>query len=460
VIPVFTARSDSPSVKLTAQEKTLMSDVSSRRRLRCLRLVVPGLMIFAALSLWTTAINLTLPLLLQLGVAVIVFGIALLATFTDHTQVASNIVIAGSLLAVFLIIVNDVLITGKLEIRTITLMYLLLFPIVLAGVLSEPQTVLITAGLGIIFSLGLFLWRVPSADVIQLLQQRGNVILLVLPVLAQLGIGFITYAGTSSFRRMQDELAEYHVAFRREKELEQLREQFISSINHELRTPIMAVQGYLGLAQELGQRQDYTAQSHMLTRGQEVAENLAQLVKSMLNIRRIRSQGAPVELDPIPLEPLIDHVQHLSHLFNTALEQHRINVQIQENLTVLANEELLQEVLTNLLSNAIKYSPAGSTITIRAMAVLPAKTSRQRESTIAEITVQDQGLGIAPDQAPLIFEPFVRLHRDELAHTIGSGLGLAICRAHIEAMNGRIWVESTGIQGEGSTFHVTLPLLF
>lgn len=76
---------------------------------------------------------------------------------------------------------------------------------------------------------------------------------------------------------------------------------------------------------------------------------------------------------------------------------------------------------------------------------------------MVEIAVRDYGLGIPPDQQPLLFQRFVRLPRDLASTTIGNGLGLYLCRELVEAMRGRIWVESTGIEGEGSTIYVRLP---
>src|SRR5262249_47231174 len=77
---------------------------------------------------------------------------------------------------------------------------------------------------------------------------------------------------------------------------------------------------------------------------------------------------------------------------------------------------------------------------------------------MVEIAVHDSGLGIPPDQMPYLFQRFVRLERDIASHVTGTGLGLAICRAYVVAMGGRIWAESSGVPGEGSTFHFTLPL--
>lgn len=77
---------------------------------------------------------------------------------------------------------------------------------------------------------------------------------------------------------------------------------------------------------------------------------------------------------------------------------------------------------------------------------------------MVDIVIRDHGFGIPPDQAPLLFQRFVRLPRDLASTTIGNGLGLSLCRELTEAMGGRIWLESTGIEGEGAAFFVRLPV--
>ncbi len=88
--------------------------------------------------------------------------------------------------------------------------------------------------------------------------------------------------------------------------------------------------------------------------------------------------------------------------------------------------------------------------------MLAANRSAQRRQLV-EITVKDQGLGIPPEQIPLLFRRFVRLPRDIASTVRGTGLGLHLCKVFTEAMGGQIWVESTSVPGEGSTFHLRLP---
>ncbi len=110
----------------------------------------------------------------------------------------------------------------------------------------------------------------------------------------------------------------------------------------------------------------------------------------------------------------------------------------------------MRQVLLNLSSNALKYSPAGTPLTYHARALA------DRSSVV--IGVSDKGKGIRPEDQVQLFQRFVRLESDLNSSVRGSGLGLYISRRLIEAMNGRLWVESSGIPGAGSTFYIQLPL--
>jgi signal transduction histidine kinase len=106
-------------------------------------------------------------------------------------------------------------------------------------------------------------------------------------------------------------------------------------------------------------------------------------------------------------------------------------------------------VLRNLLANIFKYVPTQTEIRIEATQANP--------SSMVCLSVQDEGPGIPADELPLLFEKFVRLKRDLAGSMRGAGLGLYICKQLIEAMGGRIWVESSGREGMGSRFCLTLP---
>lgn len=132
---------------------------------------------------------------------------------------------------------------------------------------------------------------------------------------------------------------------------------------------------------------------------------------------------------------------------------------------VRGNLQSLRQVLRNLLSNAYKYSPENTSVEVSATILaqptcIPSSAECAAEgasSPEACISVKDEGPGIPPDLIPLLFGQFVRLPRDLGGSVRGSGLGLYISKSLVEAMGGRIWVESSGIAGQGSRFCFTLP---
>ncbi len=138
------------------------------------------------------------------------------------------------------------------------------------------------------------------------------------------------------------------------------------------------------------------------------------------------------------------------------LQEHPVHLEIAERLVVQADRQSLCRVLCNLLSNAFKYTPAQTSVQVVAMRSDP-DTGRTDGISQACICVQDTGPGIAPEDIPLLFGKFVRLKRDLAGSKRGTGLGLYISKHLVEAMGGRIWVESAGIVGQGSRFYFTLP---
>jgi signal transduction histidine kinase len=452
--------------ELTPREQNQLTSMQIRRRGQVLRIIVPGLFVFVLIFI---SFFLFIPdkyrvtpnifLWSQIVLGAVFFIIAFWATWAKYTRLASLMVIGGSFICVLLTVLNNGLPDGMLDIRTISMLYLFIIPLSAAGVLTDLFVVISTEIVSLTATILIIVLFPPSPALTESLQTPGNVILIVLPIFVQFGVGFLVFAGTYGARFMQDELAYLRVAYDRKRELERLREQFISSVNHEMRTPIMALQGYITLARELGKQGDIPSQNHMLQRGQEVADNLSTLVKSMLNIRRVRAQGQDMNMEELQVKEIVDHVTHLTDLLNVTQKQMNVVTQIPADLTVQADNEALREVLSNLISNAFKYAPENTTIRIDARILAANMSSEYRrplKKEMVEITVRDQGPGIPPDRIPFIFEPFVRLERDEVSTVLGSGLGLAICRTHVEAMSGQIWAESTGIEDEGVIFHVLL----
>ncbi|HET8631893.1 MAG TPA: ATP-binding protein, partial [Thermomicrobiales bacterium] len=148
--------------------------------------------------------------------------------------------------------------------------------------------------------------------------------------------------------------------------------------------------------------------------------------------------------EPVDLGALAASVVHS---FAARVSTHGFRLDVAPDLpAAFADPARAEDVLTNLLDNAVKYAPEGGTVTVGLAAA---------GEGMLELTVRDAGIGIPPDEQERIFERFYRLDRSPTRQAGGAGLGLYLCRAYVNGMGGRIWVESR--PGAGSAFHVALP---
>jgi signal transduction histidine kinase len=238
-------------------------------------------------------------------------------------------------------------------------------------------------------------------------------------------------------------------AYKQEQHLNDLKDQFLLNINHELRTPLTALHGYLQLLQEQDWL-DTPPQPTLLAHALHSSEELVHTVNTILDT--FHYENAPIQPHYEELS-VASVVQNSVDLFEPAQWQsHHLDLLIPETLKVKADSRFLQQILWNLLANACQYSPPGTTVKVSAQ--LEADSSNQEK---IRILVQDTGPGIAPNEIPLLFGKFTRLTRDQAGPIRGMGLGLYICKHLVEAMGGRIWAESSGVEGEGSRFYFTLP---
>jgi PAS domain S-box-containing protein len=239
-----------------------------------------------------------------------------------------------------------------------------------------------------------------------------------------------------------------------QRHLNQLKDQFILHMNHELRTPLTSLLGYLQLMQAQQGRLDAAAQARYLETAIRSGEELIQLVNSVLDALTITEEMTPPQREEIPVASLVRDV--LEHLDPGEEQVVRLHLDIPDGLTVWANEQLLRQVLRNLLSNAFKYCPKSAPVVVSATVI--DQDEREAHTSLSVcISVQDAGPGIPPEELPLLFQQFTRLKRDLSGPVRGSGLGLYISKRFVEAMEGQIWVESPGINGQGSRFCVLLP---
>jgi signal transduction histidine kinase len=268
------------------------------------------------------------------------------------------------------------------------------------------------------------------------------------------------------------ELVDAHVANKRARELDALKDQFITNVNHELRTPLMALNGYVKLLQARHAMLPLERQEQLIEKAARAGDDVVALVTSILNAQIVDQGADTTTTESVDLAAAVASGVGLieprdSDQRDGKLVERELRLSIPRGLAVLGDPMRVRQILINLLSNAIKYSPAGSPVEIAARVTTELTSSPQSvkghrgkknpRRPMVEITVRDYGLGIPPEQMGLLFHRFVRLPRDLASAISGNGLGLSLCKKLTVAMGGRIWAESTGVEGEGSTFHVLLP---
>lgn len=228
------------------------------------------------------------------------------------------------------------------------------------------------------------------------------------------------------------------------KEVEQLQNDFVSIVSHELRGPLTAIKGFVQTLILKGEQLPSETRRDFLTTINDQADRLNQLVEDLLNVSRIESRRLHMRISEVDVEALC---RKLIDQFRAKWEHRDIQIDADPNLPLVqADEKKLDEILVNLIDNAVKYSPEGGTVKV---SMIPHEDSLQ-------VSVEDSGIGIAPDEAARLFEKFHRIASPETRDIGGTGLGLYIVKNLVEAHGGRIFVSSAS--GVGSTFTFSLPV--
>jgi signal transduction histidine kinase len=285
-----------------------------------------------------------------------------------------------------------------------------------------------------------------SKRTIQQPAQTG--LLLALSCLIVLLLLILSVLSLEARKRRQQEQTRYRLEIEHLEEFDRLKDQFMMTVTHEIRSPLMAIQGYLDLLTHYYEQIPAKQLQETLRKTQHCCSDLVTLLNSVmdqnnqcldLNLCRVESQRCD-------LHSIIERVLELIEP-QVIAEQRKVLVSLPVSVTVRADPVRLRQILCNLCSNALKYSPKGSPITI---------TCGINQGRVI-IKVTDRGKGIPLRDQAHLFQRFVRLPQDLAGPTHGSGIGLYISRRLIEAMQGHIWVESSGRPGEGSTFVLELP---
>lgn len=273
-------------------------------------------------------------------------------------------------------------------------------------------------------------------DDIFILAKSGNLVNVALNASPIKGVKNDIVSGIMTFRDI-----------RKQKELEKMQEDFVSMAAHELRTPIVPLKGYLEILRD----EASLSEEHrtFLMRAMQSISRLESLVNSLLSVARIERGSIAFNPESLDYKSLVEGVIHdQTTRFETKKQTVRFSVVPDGPVpAVVADAQLIREVLDNLVGNAIKYTPDGGEISIWI-----------EVATDKIVThIKDNGIGLDEEAKKYIFEKFHRAG-DRLTSSIeGTGLGLYISKSLVERHGGRIWVESAG-KGKGSVFSFSLPV--
>ena len=249
------------------------------------------------------------------------------------------------------------------------------------------------------------------------------------------------FANQTALALERTQLAEQSARDRRRADEERLRNALLSSVSHDLRTPLGVITGAVSTALETPDLPE-PARRELLQSAQEEAQRLHRLVSNLLDITRLESGALDLHTEWTPMEEVVGAALNRRELGG---EARRVRVSLPEDLPLVAMDGVLMEqLLLNLLDNALKYSPPGSPVDIKAWAAGKSLT----------LSISDQGPGITPGEEERIFEKLAR--GQATASRPGAGLGLAICKGIATAHGGRI--QAVNHPQGGAQFLVTLPL--
>jgi signal transduction histidine kinase/FixJ family two-component response regulator len=258
---------------------------------------------------------------------------------------------------------------------------------------------------------------------------------------------FFSILIVSDYSKSQVYKRQLEIANFKTKNLLKSREQLISTVSHDLKTPLSTIVGYSEL---LGNSDVNTKQSYFIKNIKTSSEYITQLVQDLLDFSKIEAGKITVEKVPFSLPDIIDEV---AKSIQTVYEQKNIDliINVDEKLhtKIVGDPFRLKQILSNIIGNAYKFTEEGF---IRISAFL------SENDQFFTITIEDSGIGIEKGNQKLVFEEFAQANEGIEKKYGGTGLGLSICQKIISILGGTLQLESTF--GKGSTFEIQLPLLF
>ncbi|MFD0766356.1 PAS domain S-box protein [Mucilaginibacter lutimaris] len=227
------------------------------------------------------------------------------------------------------------------------------------------------------------------------------------------------------------------------KENEQRKNDFISMVSHELKTPLTSAISYVQVSQKKALKYQDQATAGMLERAVKQLGKMTKMINGFLNLSRLESGKIHIDRQRFDMALLLQEVEDEAV---ASILSHHLTFDTGCTLSVNADRDKISQVMNNLISNAVKYSHPGTNIHIQCV----------QENSLAKVSVSDEGIGISEEDLPRLFERYYRVGGNENKHISGFGIGLYLCSEIIKGHGGGIWAESNA--GKGSTFYFTLPL--
>ena len=250
------------------------------------------------------------------------------------------------------------------------------------------------------------------------------------------------------FVRLQDFAAQLERANEELKRIDEMKSEFISVASHELRTPLTAIDNALQLILRGKTGEVNEKQTKFLSLAERNIQRLTNILNELLDLSRIEAGRMEMKFEELdirgPIEFTLSSLKPQADGKSIALK-----IQVAETLPpVYTDREKMEQILTNLIGNALKFTPEGGEVNVTAGLL-------DGEEKMVAISVRDSGIGIPEDQQENVFQKFYQVENSLHRSAGGTGLGLAISKELVEALQGKIWVESE--VGKGSTFTFTVP---
>jgi len=264
-----------------------------------------------------------------------------------------------------------------------------------------------------------------------------------------IGAGAVTYNVIRRRLELTAQLRTEHQEAERLKKLDRVKNQFLSNLSHEFRTPMTLIQGLIQQLPDFhrqGESERIIEAVNIIRRN---SEQLLNLVNQLLDLSRIQTSTLPPNREQGDLIPFL---RYLVQAFQPQAGQQGIDLWFEspkEKLIMDFDQDKMQKIVRNLLSNALKFTPAGGKVIVSADEI-------DRNGPHLKLEVQDTGIGIAAEEQESIFQSFYQIEDSITRRRNGTGIGLTLTRAFVHLLGGEIWVRSR--DGAGSTFMVLLPI--